>query len=296
MVKGNIFLDEEGLKIQNVIANERISAVENFCVMREEAKKEGDIFHYKYDTSCSIYSIHYNSEDPHYKLIGQILLQRLKEAFGNFPNPVKSLDEFEAKSEPRTHGGYKYEKCPSSDYIYDKETINSWHAEWYFKHPEAIDWKKFNNDIWPRYDLTIEILKQELLKAGEDIPAKEKDIANCFHENIMKHLDERERISKAKKIGAAICEANYYHREVELEKLEAAHGNGQADLIYSIKKNDEFQFLSIDKQHGMLEWCDDKGNHQGEMRFDGSDNSRKEDDHSLQCVAEWKKKYKKYNK
>lgn len=293
MVNGNILLDEYGLNILNVKDGEKRSAVGNFCEMMEEVNTERDILHYVYDSPCNIYSILFNPDDPHCRLIGQILLNRLQCVFGNYPNSISSPEEFETKSEPRTHGGYKYEKCPLSDYIYDKETINCWHDEWYIDHPEAIDWKKFKNAIWPRYDRTINILRQELLKEVEDIPSNDKDITNCFHEQIMKHLDERERISKAKRIGAAICEANYYHREIELEELETAKGNKHAERIYSIKIGNKHQFLSIDKQHGMLERCDDKGDHIMEIRFDGSKNKEKETNHSLQCVAEWKKKYNK---
>ena len=291
MVNGNILLDEDGLNIQNVKDCEKRTAVGNFCEMIEEANTEGDTLHYVYDSPCRIYSILYDPEDPHCKLIGQRLFNQLQVVFGNFPHSIHCLEEFETKREPKTHGGYKYENCPSSDYIYDKETINGWHDEWYIEHPEAIDWNKFNNALWPRYDRTIKILTQELLKVVEVIPSNDKDITNCFHEQIMKHLNERERISEAKKIGAAICEANYYHREKELEQLEAKQGNNHAELIYSIKKGNEYQFLSIDKQHGMLEWCNDNGEHQMEIRFDGTKNKDGDTSHSLLCVTEWKQKY-----
>lgn len=121
MVNGNILLDEDGLNIQNVKDCEKRAAVGNFCEMIGEATTEGDTLHYVYDSPCSIYSILYNPEDPHCKLIGQRLFNQLQVTFGNIPNAIQSSEEFETKSDPRTHGGYKYENCPSSNYVYDKK-------------------------------------------------------------------------------------------------------------------------------------------------------------------------------
>lgn len=290
MVNGNILLDEDGLNIQNIEDSKKRTAVGNFCEMIEEANAEGDTLHYMYDSPCNIYSILYDPENPHCKLIGQRLFSQLQTLFGNFPHAIHELKDFETKNEPRTHGGYKYENSPSSDYVYDKESINSWHDEWYNEHPETLDWNKFDNAIWPRYDRTIDVLKQEILKAGKDVPSNDEDIANLFHHEVMKLLDERARISKSRIIGDAICKANYYHREEELERLEVGYGNIHADRIYAIKKNGKYQFLSIDIQHGMFELCNDKGDHLGEFRFDGTPNGNNtiEVDHGLRCINEWK--------
>lgn len=67
--------------------------------------------------------------------------------------------------------------------------------------------------------------------------------------------------------------------------------------LYNIqyKENNKYQFISIDTAHGKFELCDDSGVHKGEIRFDGSSNGAAtvDDNHSLQCVAEWKSKYNK---
>jgi len=292
MVNGNILLDEDGLDIQKIKDSEKRSAVGNFCKMIEEAHIEGDTLYYIYESPCNIYSILYDPEKPYCKLIGQKLFNELQNVFGNFPHAINSLEEFETTSEPRTHGGFKYENSPLSDYVYDKFTIDKWHNQWFWDNPDKIDWSKYNNAIWPRYDLTIKILSQELSEIIE-APSNGNDVANLFHEHVMKPLNERDLISKSQIIGGKICEANYYHRVKELEKLETDHGNKDATRIYSIKKDSKYQFLSIDTQHGMLELHNDKGDHQMEIRFDGTKNKDGEVDHSLQCVKEWKQKYNK---
>lgn len=314
MVNGNILLDEDGLNIQNVKDCEKRAAVGNFCEMIGEATTEGDTLHYVYDSPCSIYSILYNPEDPHCKLIGQRLFNQLQVTFGNIPNAIQSSEEFETKSDPRTHGGYKYENCPSSNYVYDKKTIIDWHNEWYIEHPEAIDWEK-TNGIMPRRDRIIEILRQELVDCQNRIPSdgtnnlglphpkflklkdtnweetNDDEIVSGHNDIIIKHQGEKIK-AYSEKIGSLICTENYYHCEKELSDLEKNHGNKKVSIIYSIKKDGKYQFLSIDTAHGKFELCDDNGVHQREIRFDGSSNGddTQDDGHSLLCVTEWKQK------
>lgn len=168
----------------------------------------------------------------------------------------------------------------------------------------------WENEIFPYKSQNINIMKAELKKITENSanysPLERKDIfrvqnnnykddndvVNCFHNLIVKHKSaSSERIAYVKIMGEKICKCNGYHREQELERLEEKEdGNNHAERIYSIKKkNGEFIFLCIDKQHGMLELCDDKGDHQGEVRFDGSLNKTAKPDHGLKCVAEWKR-------
>lgn len=317
MVNGNILLDEEGLNLLNVKDCEKRAAVGDFCEMIEEANTEGDTLYYVYDSPCSIYSILYNPEDPHCKLIGQRLFNQLQLIFCNFPHAINSSEEFETKRDPKTHGGYKYENCPSSNYVYDKKTIIDWHDEWYIEHPEAIDWTN-TNGIMPRRDRIIEILRQELIDYQNRINPKESnnlglphpkflrlketnwretnddEIVSGHNDIIIKHQGEKIK-AYAEKTGSLICSANYYHCEKELSDFEKDHGNKKVSIIYSIKKDGKYQFISIDTAHGKFELCNDDGIHQGEIRFDGSSNGddTQDNDHSLLCVTEWKQKFNK---
>lgn len=313
MVNGNILLDEEGLDIQKIKDSEKRSAVGNFCKMIEEAHIEGDTLYYIYESPCNIYSILYDPEKPYCKLIGQKLFNEFQNVFGNFPHAINSLEEFETTSEPRTHGGFKYENSPLSDYVYDKSTIDKWHNQWFWDNPDKIDWSKSTNDVLPCYDKIIDILRKELQKLKESPDSINKlehsdkkyiksvdldrleatQIVSKFYSLIMDHKDESgEKISYAKEIGSKICELNYYHNEKELEELN--NDNPQIVKIYSIKKDNKYQFLSIDKRHGRFEWCDDKGDHICEVMFDGKPVENSQDvNHSISQIDNWKRIYKK---
>lgn len=295
-VNGNILLVEEGAfsKINPLNAE---NIIEDFAYMVKEADASKDALFYDSEEWEQFYANSYDPTSSCWDGIGDIAFSLLV----NVSNPVflpVGIDkgDFIKKSAPKIKGGFRYDASPTDgSYVYNKETIDEWHDSWFIGHPERIDWTIHKNEIWPRFDRTVEIMRDELKRKGMKIPQTDKGICTAFHESVMKPLDERERISLSKTISEKVCKANYYQRESELEKLEATHGNSRAEMIFSIKKDGKYQFLSVDKQHGMLELCDDKGQHKGEWRFDGTSNGKdtEETDHGLRCVAEWKRIYNK---
>lgn len=293
MKSGNIFVDKEGADIEKIEVAKRNEVIRDYYVMRERAKSIDDKFFFINSQEWeTFYANLWSPDNPYWNGIEMNYIISLQN--GAFPQKmIDDIAEFDALPEPKSHGGYRYDYHPSTNYIHDMETWREWHTKWNLDHLDDKDSDPLYNAIWPRFDRIIDILRQELLKAGKNVPSNENEIVNSFYEQVMKHLNERERISVSKRIGAAICEANYYQREVELEKLEADHGNKHAERIYSIKIGTNYQFLSIDKQHGMLELCNDKGDHQIEKRFDGTNNKYGDANHSLFCVREWKQKYNK---
>lgn len=291
MSKGNIFIDGKDIDVSKIDVGQRNQVLSDFFEMSCCAESNGDDF---YRVNEQEWDVFYNTlyTEPYWEGVSANIINGLQ---NNFRQPVLLgiKKDFCQKPDPKTNGGLEYNGHPSTNYIFDIKTWRKWHYDWLCCHPECIVWGK--NVLWPRLDLVICILKEELKKHNLSIPKKDIDVGNAFYEGIMKHLNERDLYSYATDIGSKICGFNYYHRETELEKLEQHNGNVKAKTIFSIKKNNKYQFLSIDTQHGMLELCDDNGNHLGEYRFDGTPNGQntQETDHSLMCVNEWKRIYKK---
>ena len=291
MKSGNIFIDKEGTDVSKIDVNNRNQVLRDYIVMRNIANNNGDKFFYVNGKEWEdFYANLWFPDNPYWENVDITIISYLQNEFRH-PKLIDNIADFDVLQAPKTHGGYGYNGHPLSDYVHNTVTWEDWHHRWNLEHPNEPDADVLYNGIWPCFDRILAILRSELINANIAVPSEPVEIVNAFHEQMMKHLDERERISKAKRIGAKICELNYYHREVELEKLEADHGNKHAEQIYSIKIGDNYQFLSIDKQHGMLELCNDKGEHQMEIRIDGSENKKKDIHHSLQCIAEWMKKY-----
>lgn len=286
MIGGSILLTEEGLDFRKIDQAQIPSVFSCFCLMVDKAHQEADRLYYVYSAGCNLYELSFGLNANVLPRIGQTALQLLQNTFHNHPNAISNENDFSSKPNPRTYGGFKYSGCPQDGYIYDGPTIDSWHTEWLRLHPEQIQWELGNNCVFPRPDLVISILSFEVKGVSEV-----NEIVNKFHDSV-KCLDERQRRARAIEIGAKICLSNYYTREIELENLERHHGNYHAEFIYSIKREGQFQFLSIDTRHCMFELCDDKGDHLGELRFDGSLNGQGTTsvNHSLRCVDEWKRK------
>lgn len=293
MKNGNIFIDKEGLDISKIDIKKRNLVLRNYIDMRKRALENRDKFFFvKGKEWDDFYNNIWSQDNPYWENVEMTIITSLQNDFC-YPTMIGDVNEFNMKQDPKTHGGLGYDAHPLTEYVHNVVTWEDWHFRWNLQHPDEPEADALHNGIWLCPDRVSAILCAELKQAKIDVPTELNEICNVFHEQIMKHLDERNRISEAKRIGAAICEANYYHREVELEKLETDHGNEHAEQIYSIKIGENYQFLSIDKQHGMLEWCNDKGEHQMEIRFDGTKNKDGDINHSLLCVAEWKQKYNK---
>lgn len=295
-IGGNVLMGEKG-SFAHVKPQDAQHAICGFASMVQTADYCKDSLYYEGEEWADFYARGYEAKEEFWKKAGQIAYTIL--FMQSNPIFINNLDEYNAKPEPKVSGGFEYEGCPNN-YVYDKDSIETWHDNWLFNHPERIDWDEFRHSIWPRFDRTLAILREELEKNKEKlekekiaIPKTDDALVNVFHDYVMNHKSEVERISYAKDIGGKICNANYYHRETELEQLERNHGNNHAEVIYSIKKDGQYIFLSVDKQHGMFELCDDKGDHVEEIRFDGSRNTGKDASHRLQCVAEWKRNYNK---
>lgn len=293
MKKGNVFVDKEGADISRITTTERNRVLHDYYVMRDKADSNDDLFFFVNAQEWEDFYLNlWSPDNPYWDGVDMTYITSLQN--GSYPlKMIDDISDFDLLEEPKSHGGYEYDEHPTNGYVHDTESWEYWHHQWNLEHIDEQEADKLYNGVWSRIDKVSAILSEELKYFGIPTSSDVVEIVNTFHEQVMKHLDERARISTSKRIGAAICEANYYHREEELEKLEATYGNNHAEYIYSIKIGAKYQFLSIDKQHGMLELCDNKGNHQMEIRFDGRKNKDRDASHSLLCVTSWKRIYNK---
>ncbi len=280
--------------------------------MLQEAKSCKDKLYYVYSDEWKDFWLKSeNTSDNYWQGAGQIASQLLF-SYSNFvfqPINIGKPELFDNKPLPRTHGGFEYDGCPKSDYIYDKPSIDAWHNQWFENNPDKIDWSMSPNQYLPCFNKAINIMRTELGKLKMSTVLVQKlehidkiyvatmdekslgtdEVVSKFYSLIMNHKSEgNERISYAKEIGSKICEANYYHHEIELENLNRE--NDRIVKIYSIKKDGKYLFLSIDKKHGRFELCDDNGDHICELMFDGSKvEHSQEAGHSIGHVEKWKR-------
>ena len=242
MKSGNIFIDKEGTDISKIEVKKRNQVLHDYYVMREEAEENNDKFFFVNaqeweDFFCNIWS----SDNPYWEGVDMTYITSLQAC----AYPQKLIDDisvFESMLEPKSHGGYGYKGHPSTNYVHNQETWEKWHSEFYYEHPEEIDWSG-TNGVMPCRKKIIEILLKELLdlqacldpngsnNLGLPHPKflKLKNTnwknANCetiiseHNDIIIRHQGETLK-AYSEKTGALICSVNYYHREIELEELE----------------------------------------------------------------------------
>lgn len=292
-VGGSIFIDSKGAGFL-VRGEGNVDLVaKDFVEMRQEAERCCDKLYYVYDEDWGVFFEWFYSPYPVISSnLSQVALQMLIDSNISSLTQLSKETDFGEKSEPRTNGGFRCEGIYDEEFVCDRISIQKWHYKWFLEHPDKIDWTESQNTVFPCYVATHDILRTELQKKQVRLNIHSKNVTNYFYDFIVKVMSPNERISYSKELGSAICRANYYKRESELERLEQKHGNNKAKVIFSILKDGKYQFISIDTQHCMFELCDEKGDHIAELRFDGSFNgtNTREVNHGLCCVNEWKQK------
>ena len=85
------------------------------------------------------------------------------------------------------------------------------------------------------------------------------------------------------KVGGNICESNYYQFEQRLSSAEQQCCGAQR-YIYSILKQGQKQYISLDVEKGMFEFYDEYGKHIGEYHYDGTRNTEAKPSHNLRTI------------
>lgn len=162
-------------------------------------------------------------------------------------------------------------------YTYDYQSYNNWQSDWYRMHPSDITWT-VDSPFLPNMEYVEKVLEEELVKAGkyeytvgDAQNSRVHKLAIAFHDRVMRTKGPQMR-SYTQEIGNIICLGNAYTYEKQLSENESEANSREPRSIYSIDKNGVKQYISLDFAHGMFEFLDHKGKHQGEFHFDGSPN------------------------
>lgn len=231
-----------------------------------------------------------------------------------YPKIITAEKEFEQQNMPRGEGGFEHSDS-SEDFLCNISNWEKWHQDYLTTHPQEIQWNSKSLFI-SNIEAVYKILKEEILNyiereyikrinqtdnkeqemekiwnelfadkkyyKNEDISqsVKENAVALFFHQVVMTSKDHKEMTAYCKEIGKKVCQQNYYQYEGELSTNEQK-ACGSLREIYSIVKNGEKQYISLDFHKGMFEFHDKKGIHLGEYLFDGTFNKKAEESHNL---------------
>ena len=311
-IKGSLLVTVEGMELAHVPVVSRDDAVVEFHRMKTEADRQHDrfyalseLFSHQFSYGDFYSGLLYRSwPDFHADQVLASISQKTYQLIHSFSQcimlpPLGSEVNFIQKEKPHAHTGY----CNPQgykDYVGCMSAWENWHREWYTAHPQDLDWSAAQNDWLPRQDLILKILKRELeakfIEDGlkpEEAKQKvnaiaDKDIVHEFHGKVMGRKGDALE-GYASRIGGEICRCNYYTYEPELSDMERQYAKSIREIYSITNRNGRLQFISIDFGHGMFEFHDEKGDHQGEFRFDGVLNAGIEFDHGFKCIDKWRK-------
>lgn len=303
-IKGHLLVTEASLETISIDKAERDRCVLDFFYMKERAEREHDRFYaleslYTHNFSYGLFYPNFANltwEDFHncrsFEGISQTTHQLLTGFCQNLGfKSIGSRADFNRLNEPRTESGFR--NNTQIDLVHDIASWENWHNEWYRGHQDRIDWSLANNDWMPRPDRIIKILREELysnldVKIVDSIT--DVDVPLAFHDKVVRTQGDRIH-AYANSIGTAICSANYYKEEPELSSMEQRACESFRKIFSIINQYGKQQFISIDFAHGMFEFLDENGTHQGEYHFDGTFNSPADSSHSLRCISQWRSRH-----
>lgn len=182
-----------------------------------------------------------------------------------YGDEYEDYEQFKSHFENDNYGliGLEYSEKPKMQYVCDEESWHELHCAYLIAHNEHINWN--THDYFPNLAYSNKIFK-----------------------NL--NLSNADKKAYAEQQGNEIARRNFYKKSDVLSKCETT--SNKLRTIFYIKKEEKYQFLSIDFESGRaFEVCDDDGTHLGEYLFDGKFNKKaSETDHSLskECIKAFK--------
>jgi hypothetical protein len=200
---------------------------------------------------------------------------------------IDSKELFDATYAETNYGysGFDFNASPIP-YVKCKHSWQKWKCEWLSKNQEEIIWDKAQDPFLPNRNYSTELLWGEVIKHNKANGLKKYsgNKVTTFYEEVMRKKGPQIE-AYARQIGGAIAKANYYSLDKELSKKESKAVRGSLRAIYSLTgSHGKKEYISIDHKHGMFEYYNFRGIHQGEFRFDGTKNKNADLTHNLKTL------------
>lgn len=151
----------------------------------------------------------------------------------------------------------------SLDNVYSIPSWHEFHCKFLTENNQYIDWSK--HEYLPNLEYSNLCLIDEVKRKINSIT---NIIPDDLYGQVIKTMNDDERIAYSKKIGSIVAERNFYVYDEELSKLEGRLKKSNRDIYYT-NKNNRYLYLSIDFESVAFEVCDHKGDHLGEYLFTG---------------------------
>lgn len=281
------------------LENNRHQSLFNFLEAGKQARNAGDHTH----STEELYSFQYKWGDfqqdfayanlrsiesnPHLSWIPQVLHQSFQNFF--FQNPsgrsdFQNIIDFKRAFADAHHGTIGCSCSIVNDLdVSDLATWHIWKIKYLQSNPHKYFWKASDDDFLPNKMYSDKILEQEIERHKKSNEIVDKKIGQAFHDHVMRPKGPELR-AYAVAIGTKIAESNYYIWDEELSGNEQRKSGSPRKIFSFLDRNGNKMYISIDHAHGMFEYHNDKGEHLGEFKFDGTYNADSDFTHNLKTL------------
>ena len=204
------------------------------------------------------------------------------------PHKSRSLAEFDAEFPNENNGILCCTEMLSKFYVYDTTSWYELHCYYISRHNEWINWRK-EYLILPNIEYSnfciIDIVNDYLKKLEKREEDKNQDKTDNFVRDLVPKLrNDEDKIDyfskdlvrkfrndkdKLLELSKEVARRNGYTYDDKLSKSEKKRRKTQMSAVFKVKKNNEWQYLSLDTENGQFEVCNRKGEHIGVWNFSG---------------------------
>ena len=282
MRKANLLLDIADLATLNARNNANI-ALTNMFSAYEKAQDEGDKVFYHPDfwtftaswneTFAEIFE-DYETARTHLPWINPDnfrLLFDIAFSLSTTTGKAVSLDTLNEEFANENNGILCCTEIEQTRYVYNVHSWRELHCSYVTQHNEWIDWSKngilFNTKFSDLCIVEIVDRHQQEFKESQKLHKKQEKI-NYFNTDLIRILrSDKDRLLQ---LSREIARRNGYIYDAKLSKSEKNRRKTRMSAIFKIKRNNEWQYLSLDTENGQFEVCNRKGEHIGVWNFSGN--------------------------
>ncbi|MBN8876850.1 MAG: hypothetical protein J0I32_04835 [Sphingobacteriales bacterium] len=298
---GHLFLINDSFEIENIPESKRDKIFRDFCDAVENAMKSKDSFHglpeihnREYSYGTFYYDFLFQgwpvvNQNPALKGISSTTLNLYHSLVFAIPGLVSLLpsdsiflDQFQYLH--YGYSGFAMPSCPNP-YVSCYSSWFEWKRLWLSQHQVEIVWKNGDDDFLPNKTLSDEILWKEVISHGmeDKLPKYKGNRTITFYEEVMKKKGPNTEAYTIE-VGKKVAEANYYIYLPVLSRNERDAVKSLRTIFRLIGRNGSPQYISLDHKHGMFEYHNERGDHRGEFKFDGSYNSEAQNSHNFRTL------------
>jgi len=203
----------------------------------------------------------------HYKTLQRILHAPIS------GRPSRSIEELEDEFSGNLNGmiSCQLPSAPST-FVFDKVSFHELRVIFFTQNSGKFDYQKSPHPFLPNLNYSNYYLAS--LQSGSDFvknaePNEVTELANVFcTETFRRYSPGGEKEAKATEIGQEVARRNFYRYCQEISSEEQQR-RGSLRSIFSLHMGDNISYVSIDFEKGSFEWCNQRGEHQGEFLFNG---------------------------